>query len=145
HPAWPPPTTITSKGRFIASPNPGAVLVNALAPVKTVFHVKQHPINDSFTNAEVAEDLVEHVFDIDAAGQSAKGPGGVPQFFGDYFLARRPCSALRHGAVQGGGSVLKCAPVARSRYDRCFANRKRFSSELGQSAEQCVEPLAALR
>jgi hypothetical protein len=88
-------------------------------------------VNRSFTNAEVAEDLVEHVFDIDAAGQSAKGPGGVTQFFGDYLFARRPCSALRHGAVQGGGSVLKCAPVARARYDRRFANRKRFSSELG--------------
>src|ERR1700747_1324177 len=96
-----------------------------------LFHVKQHRINDSFTNAEVAEDLVEHVLDIDAAGQSAKGPGGVTQLFGDYLLARRPCGALRRGAVQGGGGVLKRAPVARSRHDRCFANRKRFSSELG--------------
>jgi hypothetical protein len=38
-------------------------------PANTVFHVKQHArINISFTNAEVAEDLVQHVFDVDAAG-----------------------------------------------------------------------------
>ena len=45
-------------------------------------------VNQSFTNAELAEDLVQHVFDIDTAGQSAKGPGGLTQLFGDQLLAR---------------------------------------------------------
>src|SRR5262249_2130770 len=37
-------------------------------------------------NTEVAEDHVEHVLDIDPAGQAAKRPGGEAQFLGDQFL-----------------------------------------------------------
>src|SRR5690349_7133279 len=100
-------------------------------------------VNQSFTNAEVAEDLVEYVFDIDTAGQSAKGRGRLAQFFGDQLLARSLYSTLRRRAVQGCGGFLKCATVPRPRYNRCFAKCKRVARELSQRAEQCIEPLAA--
>ena len=41
----------------------------------------------SFTDAEVAEDDVEDVLDVDPAGQPAERGGRNPQFLGDELLA----------------------------------------------------------
>ena len=101
-------------------------------------------VNQSFTNAEVAEDFIQHVFDIDAAGQSAKGPARVTQLFGDQLLARPLHNTLCYGAVQRCGGFLKYVTVTSPGHDCRFASRKRVSSECGQRAEQCIEPLAPL-
>ena len=51
------------------------------ALLKTVpkFHVSQVLLAD----AEVAEDYVEQIFDVDAAGDAAEGAGGQTNVFGD--------------------------------------------------------------
>ena len=89
--------------------------MNASQAVKIVFHVKQRRINDSFTNTELAEDLVEHVLDVDTPGESAKGRRGVAQFFGDQFLMRSRGCSFGQGAAQGGCRLLKQIAVARPR------------------------------
>ena len=55
---------------------------------------------DLLADAKVAEDYVEHVLDINPAGQSRQGAGGEPQFLGQKILT------LGHwpsrGASKGG-------------------------------------------
>ena len=79
HPAWPPPTTMTSKSWFMRRS-----ILNPRTDVKTPnstlyhrFHVKQ--VKRLFTDAEIAKDRIENLFDIDAPGQAAKIVGGSPQ------------------------------------------------------------------
>ena len=43
------------------------------------FHVSQN----LFADAEVVEDYVEQIFDVDAAGDAAEGAGGQSNVFGD--------------------------------------------------------------
>jgi hypothetical protein len=47
------------------------------------------PVTDSksFPDAEVAEDHIEDVLDIDAAGEPAQSDGGEAKLFGDQLLA----------------------------------------------------------
>src|SRR5208283_1039361 len=87
-PAWPPPTTITSKRASIKKFSKDAGLVaNAGLTVKSsalrcfmaMFHVKhatpEHcdvDVNVSFTNTEIPKDDVQNILDIDSASESAK-------------------------------------------------------------------------
>src|SRR5208282_1786579 len=92
-PAWPPPTTITSKPASIAILREQAPFSQGQgrnhAKSAPLFHVKHTPrgVNQSFTNTEIAEDNVEDVLDIHPAGQPAERRGGRPQFLGDQLLA----------------------------------------------------------
>src|SRR5689334_6279197 len=94
-PAWPPPTTMTSK-KFMA-----AFIARIRGAVKT-FHVNQRGakpgravshetagINFSFTNTEVLEDLAQHVLDADLPGDARERIRRAAQLFCEQFLAHR--------------------------------------------------------
>ena len=52
----------------------------------TVSAAEYAVVNESFTNAEIAEDHVQNIFDIDPAGEPAKRRRGRSQFLGDQLL-----------------------------------------------------------
>src|SRR5258706_8617722 len=81
-PAWPPPTTITSKWPSITGSARGLV-ANGQKGVKTqLFHVKQ-----LFPDAKVPENDVQDVFHIDLAGEAAQCPTRQPELLGNQLLA----------------------------------------------------------
>src|SRR5438105_6354709 len=63
-----------------------------------------------FTDAEVAENDVQHVLDVDPAGQPAERLPGHSQFLGDDILAAGP-RTLPHAAPQRGLGILQRAAL----------------------------------
>src|SRR5689334_20378765 len=93
-PAWPPPTTMTSKPPSIQdSVESGAFSRDALERQKTLFHVKQ-----SLADTEIPENDVQDIFDVNFPRQPAQSTAGEPQLLCDDFLAAGP---LRQGTFQG--------------------------------------------
>ena len=80
-------------------------------------------VNQSFTNAKVAEDHVEHILDVDASGQAAKRNGRRTQLFGDHLLA---LALVRLGErpVDGGKRFLERPPMPGAGYQRTLGRRK---------------------
>src|ERR1700738_4221998 len=93
HPAWPPPTTMTSNFRIPRAPKicgllnlRGVVKADvsreSLMGNRSPFHVKRR-VNLSFTNAEIFEDFAEPSLDIAPARHPPERAWGEPQFFRD--------------------------------------------------------------
>src|SRR5215472_10117906 len=97
-------------------------------------------VNVSFTNTEVAKDLVEHVLDIDAADQSAELGCRVPQLLGDQLLTRARRRGFRQSTLQGRNRLRKQMTMARAGYNRGFAARKVLFDEVGQRTIERVDP-----
>ena len=59
---------------------------------------QERSVNLSFTNAEIPEDHVQDILDIDPAGQPAKDSRGRPQVLGDQLFA--PGTSMRQRPVE---------------------------------------------
>ena len=61
-------------------------MVFHVKPRRQLFHVKQRNELHLLSYAEIAEDHIENILDIDPPGQAAESLGGRPELFGDEFL-----------------------------------------------------------
>ncbi len=90
-------------------------------------------IGASFPDAELPEDHVQQILDVDPAGQPAQRAGGEAELLGDDVLAAaRP---LGQRAVERGLRLDQETPVAFPADQRRLAG-KRFGSMGGQSIDQ---------
>ena len=108
-----------------------------------MFHVKHRGpigrVNDSFTNAELAEDDVEDIFHVDPAGQPAKSSRRRAQLFGNEFFA--PGRAKRQRTVERRGGILQGAAVARPRNDGTLGDGEIVGGIGGQRGDQAIQAL----
>lgn len=101
-----------------------------------MFHVKQAPalrLPGLLTDAEIAKDHVEDVFDINPAGEAAQRAGGETQFFGEQILALGDWPT--GGSLKSGEGVFQCPPMPRPGDQRRFGP----GQELGRVPLQCAE------
>ena len=71
--------------------------------------VSQYSTMSLLTDTEIAEDHVEHVLDIDPAGQAGQRPGGEAKFLGQEIFALGHWPSRR--AAQGGAGIFERLPV----------------------------------
>ena len=91
----------------------------------------------SFPDAEVPEDLIEHVLDINAASQPAKRARSQPQLFGDQlFLVRLQRTAERID------SMLQCNTMPLARDDDRFTPTEGVAGKRRQSSDQGIHALS---
>ena len=93
----------------------------------------------SLADAEVAEDLVEEVFDGDSAGDLAEAAQRQAEVFGAQFGKRGG-----GGAAQCGGGVFERLAVAGAGQERGFATVA-LRDAAGERGEQSVDALAGER
>ena len=89
-------------------------------------------VNQSFADAEIAEDHVENVLDVDPAGQPAERPGGQPQFLGHQLLAPDGPSAQR--AFERADGLLQRPALPLAGDERRFGSRRSNPSQSAASA-----------
>src|SRR5665213_41704 len=93
-----------------------------------------------FADAEVAEDHVQDVLDIDPASEASERPGGDAQFLGQQILTGRHLARL--GAAESGHHLLERAAVARAGDDRLFGSGQEGFGLPGQLIQKPVETVA---
>ena len=91
----------------------------------------------SFPDAEVAEDDVQNVLDVDPAGQAAESVGGNAEFLSEEVFGKR-----RLGTGKGGASVLKGEPLSGARDERRLGCAEQGLGLLLQRGNQISRPTA---
>jgi len=71
--------------------------------------VSHHGTGRLLADTEIAEDHVEHVLDIDPAGQAGQRPGGEAKLLGQEIFALGHWPSRR--AAEGGAGVFERLPV----------------------------------
>src|SRR3982074_2213862 len=106
---------------------------------RLVFHVKHSGANSPvlLANAEVPEDHIQNILDVDPAGEAAQSARRKAQLLGDDILARR--ARLRHGPTQCRHRVLERAPVPRTRNERGLTRPKVLPRMLREHAQKFIE------
>ena len=86
-----------------------------------------------FADAEVAENHVQDVLDIDPAGQAPERAGGDAQLLGQQILAAGHVAAL--GPAQGGQDLLERMPVAFAGHQRRLGPAQEILGLAGQLSQ----------
>ena len=99
--------------------------------------LESEKVNALFTNAEVAKNNVQNIFDVDASSQPAEGPPGESQFLGDDILAswRR----LAQGSVESAQRALQGVAVAGPRHQGGLGRAKVFPRILAERSQESIE------
>jgi hypothetical protein len=108
--------------------------------VKHALPARRNPINELFTNAKIAEDDIENIFDVDATGQPAKRRRGRAQFLGDQLFAIAPVCGLSQCTIKRRYGVLKGTVMARSGHDPRLGRRKIPAGKFGKIPDQRLYP-----
>src|SRR5208282_3807082 len=80
-------------------------------------------VNHSFTNAEIPENHIKDIFDIDPAGEPPQRRRSRAQFFGDEFLSP---SVLSQGAIERRDRFLQRPSMAYAGNDARLRRREIF-------------------
>src|ERR1700722_4302698 len=83
---------------------------------------------DSFPDAEIAENHIQNILDIDPACQPAQGRCRRPQFLSDQFFLP---NGLVQGAIQRRSGSLQAFAVPHTSYDARFRPNEVFACENG--------------
>src|SRR5689334_7573508 len=86
-----------------------------------------------FSDAEIAEDDIEKILDVDAAGDAAQCAGGEAEVFGGELGERGGIVA-----AECGETLLECGAVARAGDERRAPGVEAVRELLGQSREERV-------
>ena len=97
-------------------------------------------MTELFADAEIAENRVQDILDIDPSGQAAERASGDAQLFGQQVLAAGEAGPQR--PPQGSQCLLQRAAVAFPRYQRRFGPGHEAVSIAGQRRDQGVKALA---
>src|ERR1041385_8112298 len=106
-----------------------------------MFHVKR-PGPSSLPDAEIAEDDVEHVLDVDLAREAPERAGREAEFLGDQLLAGR--GPEREGPRQRVPRLLQCNPMPLAGNEGRLPLAERLPRKGGQVGYQALHPLARL-
>src|SRR5262245_8735221 len=96
----------------------------------------------SLPNAEVPENHVENVLNIDATGEAPQGTCCEPQFLSKQIFAAR--QVRRQGATQGRPCILQSQAVPLARYQGALGASQKTLGVLRQGVQQRVEAFAGL-
>ena len=91
--------------------------------------------NGLFTNAEIAENHVEDILNVNSASESAKRARRQSQFFGHQLLA-----TSSRGAHESRRCLFERAAMPFSRDQRGFAHIEKSPCMIGQRGEQRLHP-----
>ena len=91
-----------------------------------------------FADAEIAENDVQNVLDIDPAGQAAQRLGGKPEFLGDDILAA--VLAFGQGAREGVAREFQRFSLALAAHQGRLGS-KEFGGMAGEMTEKGLETL----
>ena len=105
-----------------------------------MFHVKHRP---SLPDAEVAEDHVEHVLDVNPAGQAAKRTTGEAKLRGNQLSLAG--AANRQRTAQRVRRLLQCNTMALAGDQRGLGGAEGVAGESGEVGHKRVQPLPSQR
>ena len=121
--------------RLLANANAAKITRNRRRVSRETYD-SAHGVNQSFTNAEIAENNVEDVLDIDPAGQPAERRRRRPQFLGDQLFA--PGAALGQRPVQRRNGVLQRPAVTGAGHEGGFCGREIIPGEGRERRYECI-------
>ncbi len=102
-------------------------------------------VNESFTNAKIAENDVQNIFHIDASSEPAQRRRGRAQFLGDQLFSRVGFCRLGYSAVERCDGFLKRTAMARAGDNAGFHRREIFLGKSRQAVDQRIDPIPICR
>src|SRR5579862_4487267 len=104
--------------------------------------MRDAPVNESFTNTEIAKDHVQNIFDINTPGQPPETRRCGAQFLGDKFFTLARFRCLGQCTIKRRNRLFQQLTMTRSGDDARLDSRKILFGESSQMLNEQINSSA---